>query len=103
MSITREQWLKLWGYEDGTPEAEAAWTAKQAMTARTSGLTIIPDISSFKSPVDGSVISSRSSLAEHNKRNNVVQLGTDRIRREEQSVMPRAGHDIQRAIQSARG
>ena len=35
-------------------------------------LGIHGDISSFVSPVDGSVISDRAQLREHNKRNNVV-------------------------------
>ena len=36
---------------------------------------IQPDIDTFKSVVDGSVVSSRRQLAEHNKRNNVVCAG----------------------------
>jgi hypothetical protein len=37
------------------------------------GVHILPDIEAFKSPVDGTVVSSRSKLREHNRRNNVVQ------------------------------
>ena len=36
------------------------------------GVAIHGDITSFVSPVDGSVITDRKQLAEHNKRNNVV-------------------------------
>jgi hypothetical protein len=38
------------------------------------GLAIHGDIKAFVSPVDGSVISDRKGLREHNKRNNVVNL-----------------------------
>ena len=42
------------------------------------GLQLIPDIAeSFRSPVDGSVISSRSPLREHNRRNGVADVGND--------------------------
>lgn len=35
--------------------------------------TFIPDIAPFRSPVDGSIITGRASLREHNLRNGVVQ------------------------------
>ena len=42
------------------------------------GLQLIPDIAgAFVSPVDGSVISSRSNLREHNRRNGVADVGND--------------------------
>ena len=42
------------------------------------GLQLIPDIAeAFRSPVDGSVISSRSNLREHNIRNGVADVGND--------------------------
>lgn len=40
-------------------------------------ITIIKDIEPFKSPVDGTMITSRSDLREHNIRNNVRQVGND--------------------------
>lgn len=36
------------------------------------GLTIMPDIEPFVSPVDGSVITGRKALREHNRRHNVT-------------------------------
>ena len=46
--------------------------------SRRIGLQLIPDIAdSFRSPVDGSVISSRSTLREHNRRNGVADVGND--------------------------
>ena len=42
------------------------------------GLQLMPDLAeSFVSPVDGSVISSRSNLREHNIRNGVSDVGND--------------------------
>ena len=37
----------------------------------------VPDIGEFKSPIDGSLISSRSSLKAHEKKHGVVQIGND--------------------------
>lgn len=37
------------------------------------GITVIPDIQPFRSTVDGSLITGRAALRDHNKRNNVVQ------------------------------
>ena len=52
---------------------------KEELQGRPSiGLQLIPDIAgSFVSPVDGSVISSRSTLREHNLRNGVADVGND--------------------------
>ena len=42
------------------------------------GLQLMPDISeAFRSPVDGSVISSREQVREHNRRNGVADVGND--------------------------
>lgn len=40
--------------------------------AKARGILICPDISPFKSVVDGTVITGRRALREHNKRNNVT-------------------------------
>ena len=46
--------------------------------SRRIGLQLMPDLAaSFVSPVDGSVISSRSTLREHNIRNGVYDVGND--------------------------
>ena len=44
----------------------------EAARRSSAGVAIHGDITSFVSPVDGSVITDRKQLAEHNKRNNVV-------------------------------
>ena len=38
---------------------------------------VMSDISEFKSPIDGSIISSRSGLKEHEKIHGVRQIGND--------------------------
>ena len=51
---------------------------KDEIRSRRIGLQLMPDIAeSFVSPVDGSVISSRSNLREHNRRNGVADVGND--------------------------
>jgi hypothetical protein len=44
----------------------------EAAVVRERGVLICPDISPFKSVIDGSVITGRRALREHNKRNNVT-------------------------------
>ena len=44
----------------------------QDVNGRGGSATIFGDIESFVSPIDGTVISDRKQLREHNKRNNVV-------------------------------
>jgi hypothetical protein len=70
--------------------------------ANGAGPMILSDISPFRSPVDNSVIGGRASLREHNKRNDVVQIGNDRITPTERAPMRRAGTDIKRALETAR-
>ena len=45
---------------------------KAAIRQDSGGASVHGDIASFVSPVDGTVISDRKQLREHNKRNNVV-------------------------------
>ncbi len=101
----KSDWFRTWGYSEGTVEGEAAWAEKQAMDANfdpRSRTVIMSDISEFRSPVDGSVISSRSKLREHNDRNGVVQVGNDLRGSTPDVRMQRAGHDIKRALHEAR-
>ena len=70
---------KRWILVDGKllPEAEARAIQAQARP-KSPGLTVIPDIAeSFVSPVDGSTLTSRAAVREHNIRNSVVDIGND--------------------------
>lgn len=42
--------------------------------ARSTGFVVHGDIESYKSPIDGSIITSRTALREHMKRHNVVLM-----------------------------
>lgn len=54
------------------------------------GFTIMPDITEFQSPIDGSMISSRSQLRAHEQRHDVRQAGDfkpgELVRREDARV-----------------
>ena len=63
------------------------------------------DIKQAVSPVDGTLISSRSKLREHNARNDVIDVGNDpSLRRPKPWVEPSGVlEDIQRAFQETGG
>ncbi|QQM14871.1 hypothetical protein [Stenotrophomonas phage BUCT555] len=62
-------------------------------------LTRTPSFEAFKSPVDGSIITSRRELAEHNRRNDVVNVhdGYD-----EAGVMGMINKDFQKPLDEER-
>ena len=71
------RWVQKWNEELGKSEFIPV---DEAAARRDSGTAIHGPIESFVSPIDGSVISDRKQLREHNKRHNVVNLdefGTD--------------------------
>lgn len=51
--------------------------AKNHIDKKNDGITIIQDITPFKSVVNGQWITSRAELREHEKRYNVKQVGND--------------------------
>ena len=59
---------------------------------------IMPDIQEFRSPVDGSLISSRSHLRHHNRAHGVTQVGNDMGQRRPEP-MPPVEPDIIRAFE----
>lgn len=61
--MTRERWIFP---SDGSPAYQAG------ERVRASGVTILPDLPDFVSPVDGKRYSGRAGMREHNLRNNVV-------------------------------
>ena len=44
---------------------------------RRTGVEIMPDIEPVISPVDGTILGSRSTIREHNRRNEVIDVGND--------------------------
>ena len=51
--------------------------AKAGKSLNKASHNIMKDIEPFQSPVDGSYVTSRSELREHEKRHNVRQIGND--------------------------
>jgi len=71
------RWKQVWNKDLGKSEFIPV---DDAARAQATSAYIHGDIQPFVSPVDGSVISDRRQLAEHNKRNNVVnthEFGTE--------------------------
>lgn len=63
----------------------------------------LPPKLGYRSPIDGSVVSSRQQHHDHMRAHNVIEVGNERWpKREERAPLPRAGHDIKRAIEAAR-
>lgn len=64
MAMAREDWLRCWGYVDGTPEADAAWAQKQSFDARhvTTAMIISDHIDAVVSHADGKTYDSKSAL-----------------------------------------
>lgn len=59
------------------PEAEARAILDRHRKP-SSGITVIQDIGEpFVSPVDGTLLSSRAAVREHNRRNSVADVGND--------------------------
>ena len=74
----KSEWLQIWGYKEGTKEAEEAWKAKVKM--HESPIMAFPMIISeernykpYKSMVTGEMIDGRKKHREHLKRHNVVE------------------------------
>lgn len=74
----KELYLHFWGYLLGTPEAEAAWSAKQNMTRQTSAV-VIADIQPYKSMITGEMITSRSKHRDHLVRHNCTEIGNEKV------------------------
>jgi hypothetical protein len=71
--------------------------------AQGAGPMIMASMQSFRSPIDGSIINTRGALSDHERRHNVIQVGNEKFpTRTEAAPMPRAGHDIKRALDTAR-
>ena len=71
---------KRWIMVDGKllPEDQARVILDYRHVRTSSGFQVMPDIADpFVSPVDGTTISSRRDLREHNIRNQVVDVGND--------------------------
>lgn len=67
--MDKAQWLNIWGFVEGSPEAEAAWAEKQAFRPRRSKIVIGGSTVdySYDCPVTGRHITSKSDHEENLK------------------------------------
>lgn len=75
---------------------------KSGSTLTRRAFSVIRDVETYISPIDRSIIRSRSDHRDHMKRHGVVELGTEKLHAPEKAKRPRAGHDIKRAIEQVR-
>jgi len=71
--MTKDEWCDIWRIPEG--ERDEMWARKLAMDEKTTPVGVfrfVPDIDSFVSPIDGTVINGRAGLREHCKRHDVV-------------------------------
>lgn len=102
--MTKDEWLKLWGFTPETPEAEQAWGDKLALDERASGsFYVVRDIGEYTSPVDGTRITSRSAHRDHIRRHDLIEIGNEKVgaSAHKQSTGS-AGRDIKNALERAR-
>lgn len=67
---------------------------------------VMSDMAPYISPLDKSVITSRSAHRDHVRDHGVLEVGTQpmgSMKREERAPMPRVGHDIVRAMRGEIG
>jgi hypothetical protein len=81
-------------------DAKPLFSPNSTFTIR--GISVIRDLEPYKSPIDRTVIRSRSEHRDHMKRHGVVELGTEKMHAPIKAQRPRAGHDIKRAIEMVR-
>jgi hypothetical protein len=81
MEFTEEDkrnWLKMWGFIEGSPEAEQAWADKLALHNGVAAQHyVIGDISAYRSMATGQIVEGRSAHREHLRRHNLVEVGND--------------------------
>lgn len=67
-------------------------------------LTVIQDIEPYRSPIDRSVVSSRSQHRDHMRQHGVVEMGNEypKERERDNAPIPRAGYDIVRSLEASR-
>jgi hypothetical protein len=70
---------------------------------RVTNRNIIQDIEPYRSPIDRSVVTSRSRHRDHMREHGVVEMGNEypKERKAEPAPMPRAATDIKRVLQQA--
>jgi len=80
---TKEEWLDFWGYTEN-PESDHLWEQKCELdlrvyerTGKERNADIIPDISPYRSMIDGSIITSRSKHRTHLRDHGCIEVGNE--------------------------
>jgi hypothetical protein len=87
----------FWDKDNRRWVPEAEWKGASAPSAP-SGPMIIKDIEPYRSPVDRSVIGSRTQHRDHLKRHRLVELGNEKVKPRPRP-MPALGPDLRRAYE----
>lgn len=74
--MARKQWVQI-KTEDG--EYKLVPKEERHLHERKSAM-IMPDMEPMKSPIDGSIISSRSAYREHMKKHGVIDVGNEKLK-----------------------
>jgi hypothetical protein len=84
----KEYYLTFHGYTLGSPEAEEAWAAKEAMTIQQAGYHIISEEKNYKpykSMKTGEIVDGRKQHREHLKRHGLVEVGNEQPKARKQT------------------
>lgn len=76
--LNKDEWLLMWHYTPGTPEAEALWEEKLRMMQQSNAShMVIADIQPYQSMATGEYITSRSKHREHLKKHGLIEVGNE--------------------------
>lgn len=104
--MTREEWLRMWGYQDGTPEADKAWAEKLAFVPKRLSTLVMGDLAPYRAAAADietgkrPMITSRSQHREFLRRNDYVELGNEMPKPHVPKLTDQKeiGHQIKRVI-----
>lgn len=101
--MPRERWrfdrttgaeILVESFGDPIPEHDIA--AISTLTMRT--ISVISDIETYKSPIDGSTVRSRSEHRDHMRRHRVIEIGNEKIQPNTPPQRPPVRDAMQKAI-----
>lgn len=92
--MTKSEWLRLWGFVEGTPEAEAAWVQKLNPVRRRAPTVLSSVPYEYACPITGKHISTKRQHEENLKQHGCRVLeGGEREYNERQRVKAEADFD----------
>ena len=79
-----------------------AWTPKRRPPPHANGPTVIPDIEPYQSVIDGSIISGRRQHRDHLRAHGCIEVGNEKLKAKDHTVLPPVMDDIKAAIDMVR-